>query len=96
MKRFISRRDFLKKAGMGAAGVALGSTLPKGVFGQQTGRRSLRILQWSHFVPSHDKWYDQYAKQWGEKNNVDVIIDHIGLADLRSTFAVGSGGRQGA
>ena len=87
MKRFISRRDFLRKAGMGAAGVALGSALPKGVFGQQTGRRALRVLQWSHFVPTHDKWFDQYAKQWGEKHNVDVIIDHIGLADLRSTFA---------
>ncbi len=87
MKRFVSRREFLKKAGMGAAGVALGSALPKGVFGEQTGKRTLRVLQWSHFVPSHDKWYDQYAKQWGEKHNVDVIIDHIGLADLRSTFA---------
>ncbi len=87
MKRFISRRDFLRKAGMGAAGVALGSALPKGVFGQHAGRRTLRVLQWSHFVPSHDKWYDQFAKQWGEQHNVDVIIDHIGLADLRSTFA---------
>lgn len=83
----ISRREFLRKAGVGAAGVALGSTLPEGVFGQQSGRRTLRILQWSHFVPSHDKWYDQYARQWGEKHNVDVTIDHIGLADLRSTFA---------
>ncbi len=85
----LTRRDFIKKAGMGAAGLALGSSVLdlNKVFAQTPGRRTLRILQWSHFVPTHDKWYDQYAKEWGEKNNVDVIVDHIGLADLRSTFA---------
>ncbi len=86
MKR-ISRRDFLRNAGIGAAGLALGPSLLNNVFAQTSGRRTLRVLQWSHFVPTHDKWFDVYAKEWGEKNNVDVVIDHIGLADLRSTFA---------
>jgi multiple sugar transport system substrate-binding protein len=87
MKRRYSRREFLKQAGIGAAGLAAGPAILNTAFAQTSGRRSLRILQWSHFVPTHDKWYDQYAKEWGEKNNVDVIVDHIGLADLRSTFA---------
>jgi multiple sugar transport system substrate-binding protein len=87
MKRRFTRRDFLKHAGVGAASLAAGPALLNTVFAQTTGKRTLRILQWSHFVPSHDKWYDQYAKQWGEKNNVEVTVDHIGLADLRSTFA---------
>ncbi len=87
MKKRYTRRDFLKQAGIGAASLAAGPALLNDVFAQASGRRTLRILQWSHFVPSHDKWYDQYAKQWGEKNNVDVIVDHIGLADLKSTFA---------
>jgi multiple sugar transport system substrate-binding protein len=86
MKR-ITRRDFLKQAGIGAAGLALGPVVLNEAFAQKQGRRTLRILQWSHFVPTHDKWYDQYAREWGEKNDVDVIIDHIGLADIRSTFA---------
>jgi multiple sugar transport system substrate-binding protein len=86
MKR-ISRRDFLKKAGIGAAGLALGPAVLNDAFAQKPGRKTLRILQWSHFVPTHDKWYDQYAREWGEKNDVEVIVDHIGLADLRSTFA---------
>ncbi len=86
MKR-ITRRDFLKQAGIGAAGMALGPGVLNEAFAQKQGRRTLRILQWSHFVPTHDKWYDQYAREWGEKHDVDVIIDHIGLADLRSTFA---------
>jgi len=87
MKKRYTRRDFLKHAGIGAASLAAGPALLNNVFAQTSGKRTLRILQWSHFVPSHDKWYDQYAKQWGEKNNVDVTVDHIGLADLRSTFA---------
>jgi multiple sugar transport system substrate-binding protein len=46
----------------------------------------LRILQWDHFVPDYDKWLDgTYVKQWGEKNDVDVKIDHINNALLFST-----------
>lgn len=87
MKRRYTRREFIKHAGIGAASLAAGPAFLNDAFGQSSGRRTLRVLQWSHFVPTHDKWYDQYAKEWGEKNNVDVIIDHIGLADLKSTFA---------
>jgi multiple sugar transport system substrate-binding protein len=83
----MTRRDFLKKAGMGAAGLALGPAMVNSAFAQKPGRRTLRLLQWSHFVPRYDRWFDPYCKQWGEAHNVDVIVDHIGLSDLRSTFA---------
>ncbi|GAB4414275.1 MAG: hypothetical protein OHK0032_10360 [Thermodesulfovibrionales bacterium] len=87
MIKYITRRDFLRKAGVGAAGIALGPAILRDVFAQKAGRRTLRILQWSHFVPRYDRWFDPYAKRWGEEHNVDVIVDHIGIADLRSTFA---------
>jgi multiple sugar transport system substrate-binding protein len=46
----------------------------------------LRILQWAHFVPAYDTWFDDtYIKQWGEKNDVDVKVDHINNALLFST-----------
>ena len=46
----------------------------------------LRILQWAHFVPAYDRWLDNtYIKQWGERNDVDVRIDHINNALLFST-----------
>ncbi len=85
----ISRRDFVKKAGVGAAGLAIGSSVLdlNKAFAQTSRRRTLRLLQWSHFVPRYDKWFDPYAKAWGEKHNVDVTVDHISLSDLRSTFA---------
>jgi multiple sugar transport system substrate-binding protein len=93
----ITRRDFVKKAGMGAAGLAIGSSVLdlNKVFAQTSGRRTLRLLQWSHFVPRYDKWFDPFAKAWGEKNNVDVIVDHISLSDLRSTFAAEVVARRG-
>ena len=46
----------------------------------------LRILQWAHFVPSYDQWLDStYVKQWGERNDVEVKVDHINNALLFST-----------
>ena len=50
-------------------------------------KKTLKLLQWSHFVPSYDTWFDQYCKSWGEKNNVNVVVDHISLSDLKSTFS---------
>jgi multiple sugar transport system substrate-binding protein len=48
----------------------------------------LRIMMWIHFVPSYEKWLDDtYAKQWGEKNDVEVKIDHINNALLYGTAA---------
>lgn len=54
---------------------------------------SLKILQWSHFVPQYDVWFDPFAKAWGDANNVDVSVDHIGLADLPAalTSAIDAG-----
>jgi len=38
----------------------------------------LRIIQWSHYVPRFDRWFDGvFAKQWGAKHGVEVIVDHV-------------------
>lgn len=47
--------------------------------------KTLKILQWSHFVPSYDTWFDAFAKAWGEANGVEVIVDHINIGDLVTT-----------
>jgi multiple sugar transport system substrate-binding protein len=88
MARNLSRREFIKTTGLGTMGLALGGpAMLTNAFAAKPGRRTLRILQWSHFVPRYDRWFDPYVKQWGEKHNVDVIVNHISLSDLRSTFA---------
>ena len=48
---------------------------------------SLSILLWSHFVPSHDTWFDTFAKDWGDKVGVDVRVDHVNLADVPAQIA---------
>jgi ABC-type glycerol-3-phosphate transport system substrate-binding protein len=42
----------------------------------------LRILQWSHFVPRHDRWFDPFAADWGRQVGVNVTVDHINLAEI--------------
>jgi multiple sugar transport system substrate-binding protein len=83
-----SRRNFLRMAGLAAAGTAVGcrpkapGTGASPAAGGKVGGQ-LRIIQWSHFVPAYDEWFDkEYTKQWGDKNNVEVIVDHIPFADL--------------
>jgi len=89
----ITRRDFVKMAGAGALAVGLGTG---GVFprnGRAAGK-TLKILQWSHFVPRYDKdWFDGFAKRWGEANGTEVTVDHINLAEIgaRTAAEISSG-----
>jgi multiple sugar transport system substrate-binding protein len=81
----INRRRFLQTAG--AVGLAA-STAPWVITRPAfAAGGSLKLLQWSHFVPSYDKWFDAFAKKWGEDNGVDVTVDHVSIADLTSTAA---------
>src|SRR5579864_2115278 len=84
----VSRRDFIKIAGAG--GVAAGSLGPAFLFPERAAaqQKALKILQWSHFVPAYDTWFDgTFAKQWGEKHNTNVVVDHINLVDLNTRAA---------
>jgi multiple sugar transport system substrate-binding protein len=47
---------------------------------------NLSILQWSHFVPRYDAWFDEWAVAWGEENGVNVTVDHINLAELNAAL----------
>jgi multiple sugar transport system substrate-binding protein len=75
----ITRRGML--AGSGAALAATGVSLaPRRARAQ---RKTLRIMQWRHFVPAYDPWFNEtFAREWGETNDVDVIVDNVGFADL--------------
>src|SRR3954452_23925022 len=92
----LSRREFLKKAGTGAAAIGVaGAAAPYSFAGplRYKGRwlsGKLTALTWVHFVPSYDQWLDPWAKAWGEKNDVQVTIEHInnGLLDTRAAAKV--------
>ncbi len=55
----------------------------------------LKILQWSHFVPAFDTWFDQFAADWGKANNVKVTVDHIALAQLPARSAAEAQAKSG-
>jgi multiple sugar transport system substrate-binding protein len=57
---------------------------PEVVFKDPSSKLSgdLKILLWSHFVPRHDKWFDAFARDWGEQVGVNVTVDHIEVTGI--------------
>jgi multiple sugar transport system substrate-binding protein len=82
----VSRRSFLQIASAGAAG-SLAAILDARQAPAQIKGTTLRMLQWSHFIPAYDVWLDDFAKKWGEQNGVKVRIDHIPHLELPSRYA---------
>src|SRR2546429_1154184 len=91
----VGRRAFLKQTGLGIAGASIATMVASRRAPAQIRGTSLRILQWSHFVPAYDVWLDKFAHEWGDKNGVRVRIDRIPHLELPSRlaaeFAAGGG-----
>jgi multiple sugar transport system substrate-binding protein len=69
---------------VGAIAAAVGGGVRRAGAQQKT----LKIVQWSHFVPGYDKWFDGvFCKQWGEKNGTQVIVDHIAIGEINARAA---------
>src|ERR671923_1967998 len=80
-----TRRDVIATAG-GAALVAVASPFIHARPARAA--KTLRILQWSHFVPGYDRWFNNvYTKEWGKANDTEVIVDNINLALIESRAA---------
>lgn len=91
-ERHVSRRDFIRLA---AAAAATGPFLS---FPQRASasQKTLKIAKWAHFLPEYDAWFEtELARQWGEKNDTKVIVDHIPVdrihADATAEVAAGKG-----
>jgi multiple sugar transport system substrate-binding protein len=75
-----SRRQFIARS---AALVAAATVTSPTIFVRQASAAGqLKILQWSHFVPAYDKWFDPWAKAWGSKRGIEVTVDHVSFADV--------------
>lgn len=94
----VSRRRFLALSGLAvltAAGCGDGAEPAKRAGTSKTSfidpssklSGNLRILMWSHFVPSHDDWFDPFVKEWGKKVGVTVTVDHIDTAGVPARIA---------
>src|SRR5467141_2277814 len=78
-----TRRQFVvrgtKLVAVGAAATAAGPTI---LVRDARAAGQLKILQWAHFVPAYDKWFDPFAKEWGAKHGVEVNVDHVNFAEV--------------
>jgi len=107
---YLSRRGLLRAAGLAAVASAVGAcaseeggapevtgAAPSPTFAEPNSQLSgsLKILLWSHFVPSHDKWFDPFAKEWGKQVGVDVTVDHINNAEVPARTAAEIQARSG-
>ena len=80
----VTRRELLKGAGMALAAGAL----PVSCARRAARRKTLRIIQWSHYVPGYDRWFDGvFTKEWGAKNGIDVIVDHMSATEVAARGA---------
>jgi multiple sugar transport system substrate-binding protein len=83
----VNRRDFLKTTGTGALAVGVGAHVSRPRLARAA-MKKLRILQWVHFVPAYDEWFNKkYAVEWGKKNDTDVTVDNIGIAGINARAA---------
>jgi multiple sugar transport system substrate-binding protein len=85
-----TRRDFLRLAAGGAL-LATGADCrsrsdtkpaakPAGEPAARAGKPTLRIAQWNHYVAGYDAWWEnEYTKRWGERNGVEVLVDHFDI-----------------
>jgi ABC-type glycerol-3-phosphate transport system substrate-binding protein len=48
---------------------------------------TLTILLWSHFVASHDEWFDGFVRDWGREVGVDVRVDHVDVTNVPTQIA---------
>lgn len=106
----MTRRHVLRTAGALGVGAALAGCAseedpvpdsvgdaPAETFTEPTRKLSgeLRILLWSHFVPSHDTWFDRFSADWGRRTGVKVTVDHVNQADIPTRIAAEIAAGQG-
>ena len=87
----ISRRKFFRLTA--AAGLTSGFLFPQRALAQQ---KTLKIMQWSHFVPGYDKWFDgTFTREWGARHDTNVIVDHISAPEINARAAAEAAAKKG-
>ena len=89
----VSRRRFLRDTGLTLAAAPMLSApfVSKGLAAD----KSLSIVQWAHFVPEYDTWFDKFAKDWGDKNKIAVTVDHIPVQNIPARAAAEASAQSG-
>jgi multiple sugar transport system substrate-binding protein len=93
-KHGLTRRQFAKLSA--ASALAVGGHAFLFPDRARAAGKTLKIVQWSHFVPGYDKWFDGvYTKEWGSKNDTEVIVDHIAIGEVNARAAAEVAAKKG-
>ncbi|MEN9317151.1 MAG: hypothetical protein RIS35_3544 [Pseudomonadota bacterium] len=79
-----SRRGFIRSSGVALAGGAMSVSAPPA----RATRKVLRVMQWNHFVPAFDEWFNKtFIREWGARNDTEVIVTNVGMTAIESRAA---------
>ena len=79
-----SRRGFITASGVALAGGAL-TAAPRPA---RAARKVLRVMQWNHFVPAFDEWFNKtFIREWGARNDTEVIVTNVGMTAIEARAA---------
>jgi multiple sugar transport system substrate-binding protein len=89
----VTRSALLGRAAVAAATIAVaGAKAPYSFAGplRYRGRDlagRLSIVQWAHVVPRYDTWFRTWANEWGERNDVEVMLERGPYTELPALAA---------
>ena len=88
-----SRRRLVSAAGAATIG---GQFHPAWIRPARAAPKVLKIMQWNHFVPAFDEWFNKkFTREWGEKNNTEVIVTNVGMTSIEGRASAEIGKKQG-
>ena len=96
----VSRRDFVKTAGLAtglaAAGLGLEGILAARKAPAYAPGTSIHFLLWKNFSPPADVEILRQGAEWGKQNNVEVKIEQINPNDIPARAALAMESKQGS
>jgi multiple sugar transport system substrate-binding protein len=85
MSRKLTRRSVLKAGLTASAALATPTILVRKASAQT--ETTLKVVQWKHFVPDYDRYFNQFAKEFGDKHKCKVEVDYVATPDLPTAIA---------
>ena len=85
MARRLTRRTLLK-AGLTAGAALATPTIFSRKASAQT-ENTLKVVQWKHFVPDYDRYFNEFVKKFGDTHKCKVEVDYVATADLPTAIA---------
>jgi multiple sugar transport system substrate-binding protein len=80
----MGRREFLKATLATGAALAAPMVFVRSASAQE---RVLKVVHWKHFVPDYDKYFDVFAKEFGDTHKCKVEVDYVATPDLPTAIA---------